>query len=248
MTSKRQRSRSYKPRKRGRLGPYTPKGALRRRYRSAAMRNARTGGYLGIERKFLDATKTASAIVADASGAEQDPATLNCLNGIDQGDGESQRDGRKYVIKDCLVRGVVELSPVTDQADAETARVVRLLLIHDTQTNGAQFNGEDVLVDNNAISVWSPRNLQYSSRFKVLRDEMVTLDWTNSHTDGTNTGTIGGQAKPFSWYFKNLNIPVTCSGTGATVSAITDNSLHIMALADATGATLTYHSRIRFVG
>lgn len=210
--------------------------------------NYRTGGYEGLEVKFLDSTKAATAVVATAAGAEQDPATANCLNGVAQGDGESNRDGRKYTIKRVSVHGTVNLVVGDDQASAIGGVGVRVMLVHDSQTNGAQLNSEDVVADVANFDYLSFRNLQYEKRFKVLAEKTLTLDYINSQTDGSNTASLGGQRKHFS-FDKKLNMPVICTGTTGTVAAISDNSLHLIAIAS-TGVIcqVAYNARIRFVG
>ena len=66
-----------------------------------ALRNVRTGGLLGIEKKFLDTSLDATAIAAsaNAAGAEYPPdaGCTGCLTAPAQGDTSSNREGNKIV-------------------------------------------------------------------------------------------------------------------------------------------------------
>ncbi len=204
---------------------------------------ARTGGFLGIESKFIDSTRN-GAVVASQTGAEADPATVNCLNAIAQGDGESNRDGRKCTLTSLHLRGLVTLDG-TETTTLAQGRKVRVIVVHDTQTNGAQLNSEDVyLTATNVGDAY--RNLQFVKRFKILKD--ATFDMNPQAGAGNGTANDSpGIIKSFKWNFK-FKIPVVHNGTTANVSTITDSSLHVIAFANSTGTTLAYESRIRFVG
>lgn len=200
------------------------------------------------ELKFLDTYLTAQSLGTTVAGSEVDPATFLCLNAIAQGDGESNRDGRQVVVKSINIRGDVSQTAIQDQADARASTVVRLLLVKDKQTNGAQLNAEDVLLDTSGLDVHSHRNLQYEQRFEVLWDKTIQLDFTTSQSDGVNTASTAGQKKPFHIY-KKLDMPVNFTDTTAVVGSIADNSLHLIALATVAGScTISYQARCRFFG
>lgn len=196
--------------------------------------NFRTGGFLGIENKFLDLNLIGSAINITWVGGEEDPAGVDALNAIAQGDGESNRDGRKCVLTQVNVAGRVTFAP----GAAVDGRVVRVMLIWDTQSNGAQLNAEDVMVNTGNISQQF-RNLQFSKRFRVLADKKFTFSQTA-------LGTI--MEKQFHIFKKLPNIQVIHNGTTGNISTITDNSLHMIACASGTLTSLSYNSRVRFRG
>jgi len=77
------------------------------RARRIGVKNARTGGLLGVETKYFDTNLANAGIAAptDASGGEIDPATILCLNGVPQGDTASSRDGFKIAMKSIQVEG-----------------------------------------------------------------------------------------------------------------------------------------------
>lgn len=205
----------------------------------------RTGGFLGIETKFIDYTFGKTAFSATVAGGEMDPASsVDCVSAIAQGDGESNRDGRKCVLKSLHLRGNVNISE-SSGSSFQAPSIMRVIVVWDTQTNGAQLNAEDVMLPATHVE-HSFRNLQFSKRFRILMDHTFTVNPTAGAGDGT-ANDFGAVERSFKWNF-NFNIPVIHNGTTAVVAAITDNSLHIIGFANNVGCNLSYTSRIRFVG
>lgn len=218
-----------------------------------AQGNIRTGGFIGMEKKFHDFEKATTTVVATVAGSEQDPATVNCLNGIAQGDGESQRDGRNYVIDSLYIKGevntVAQEATTANRANLKPFEEVSVALVLDTQTNGAQAAAENVFVDpsNTELDCKLLRNLQYNTRFRVLWEENLHLDFNTLAHDGTQYYTLG-TSRGFKIWLPNLKIPVTTTGTSANVSVISNNSLHMIAVSRAGLARIEYHGRLRFRG
>lgn len=209
----------------------------------------RTGGFTGIEYKFIDTTYT-NTLVGTWAGAEADPAGNN-LCSPQQGTGESQRDGRVVTIKKIDIHGYVQRGQASDQADHTAPSIIHVALVLDTQTNGVQLNAEDVYVDANHVEV-NFRNLQYKDRFRVLKSKyLVVGDAVSMRDDAAGppcTASIAGSLRRFYFGLK-CNIKVHFSANAGTVADITDNSLHIIAVSSQ-GAIdqMFYQSRVRFVG
>lgn len=261
------RKRSYKGS--GRETKYGPDRKVRRRTGpySRRRRNLRTAGFLGIETKFHDTALIGAVVPAagNMSGAEVDPATFSCLNGIAQGSDESQRDGRKVTNKSIHVRGYIHRVTADMQAEALEAAIVSVWLVKDMQTNGAQLNSEDVFVNpsNTAQTAAQPfNNLEFSSRFKVLAHKMVTIDTPNMSGDTSvgpitdtpvaraaylETTTQGGAIRRFEFHVP-LNETALYNGPGATVGDVVNNSYHIIANGNITGNFINYNCRLRFIG
>lgn len=242
--------------------PWTPakaaaaRGAIARGRRRAALRNARTGGFMGIETKFLDVYASSIALAAptDCSGGEIQPegGCTNCISCPAQGDGQSNRDGRAITMRSIFVSGRVDPTVLSDQADCTYVPTVFVALVQDTQTNGATIVSEQVFTNPNDIAAtngYPLRNLEYSSRYRVLDHATVSLAPAYSMTDGANTGSLMATGKTFtlSW---NRPIPMKMASTTADVANVIDNSLHIIAFATSTGFSpkISYTSRMRFVG
>ncbi len=225
---------------------------LARQYRRPRRRrNTRTGGFLGIEKKFYDTSLVGKALVTSVASGEVNPSTTVNFTSIAQGDGESNRDGRKAVIKSVYVTGTFNAVPQVNAVSADTQPTVCAYLVHDSQTNGAELNSEDVFLNpsadlNAATSVL--RNLQFSSRFRILDSVQIALPAPTLTYDGTNMEQ-GGINIPFklSW---SGNMPIVYSGTTAVVSNTTDNSIQMIAYCTNTAIAplITYNARTRFVG
>lgn len=235
------------------LGKRKGKGVTRnghKRRRTPARRpkgtNARTGGFLGIENKFIDYSFSGD-VVGTNDSAEVDPATANSLSAMAIGDGESNRDGRKAVLTSIHVKGSMEYKAETNETVMPSARVAFIALLMDTQTNGAQFNSEDVyLPATNVEFAW--RNLQFTKRFKVIRTQQFVFDAPNAAFEGVSTFATGGMMQTFQWDVP-LQTAVQMGGSTAVVANIIDNSIHMLAFASNGNVfSLKYESRCRFIG
>lgn len=231
----------------------------RRRQQQAALTlNPRTGGFLGIERKFLDVFASEVAVVAptDCAGGEIQPegGCTGCLSAPATGDGPSSRDGRKVTVDSIYVTGALSYQRTSDAPDILIPPVVYVALVQDMQTNGATVVSENVFTNPNDTALVNAkplRNLENSTRYKVL--DQVTIQGVGLHiNDAAATGSIQATTVPFSLSktFKGGLIVSFNSGTTADVANVVDNSLHIVAFATSTNYTpgLSYNSRIRFMG
>ncbi len=219
--------------------------------------NPRIGGFLGIELKFYDQKLLGSALTAptDASGGEHDPSATVMLNTVVQGDGESQRDGRKITMKSIYIDGLIKTAPQATQSAADNQCLIFIALVLDTQCNGATISSENVYVNPGASAVTAAnplRNLQFTKRFKVLATRRFIMQNPALANDTGATGGViqNGLSKRFK-IFKNLhNIQSTYSASTETVANITDNCLHIVSWTSDTSMApqMSYVSRLRFVG
>lgn len=220
------------------------------RRKAASRPNARTGGFLGVENKFLDSSIALTVMSSTWAGGELDPAG-GSLAAIAQGDGESNRDGRKVTLTSIHVRGHLELQ-MASAASAGQAEVGTVYLVQDMQTNAAQLNAENVISDfTSAVGGYESlphafQNLQYSKRFRILRKFTTAMNPVAGAGNGTSNDFSGGKY-PFEWNVK-VNIPVIHSGTTAAIGSITDNSIHVIGCGSSPNCKVAYVSRVRFVG
>lgn len=228
------------------------------RYRLRAYKNVRSGGFLGIELKFLDLAWNAVAINSstDGSAGEVQPSTgcTNCLSVPAQGDGENERDGRKYTVKSIWVSGAIITATQSDQADVLQMRGWYAALVLDTQANGATIVSENVFVNpsTSALSVLPKpmRNLQYSKRYKILANQYIPPGGAYCGTDGASTVSVNMQQSPclnLSWHG---NLVCETKGTAANVTNATDNAIHLIMYAGSStpASTLYAKARLRFMG
>lgn len=207
-------------------------------------RNVRTGGALGIEMKYQDTTYALAAISATWAGGEAETNTYGLIC-PDQGAGASQRDGNQIIIKSIMIRGHFQRASNGDNADCGNPAVNTLIVVLDTQTNGAQLAAEHVMVDAGQ-EAHQFRNLLYRKRFRVLARITRSIMDVVAFTDGANTGSCAGNIKTFEIY-RRVNIPVNFVSSTPAVADIADNSIHVIC-AGAASDLLTYQSRVRYVG
>lgn len=226
------------------------------RYRPrAAVRRSITVKSTPRELHAFDTGKANSALVnpSNAAGAEQDPATTLCLNLVRVGDADDNRTGRRIYMKYLYIQGAVIIPDVAYTATAPgDIPEVFLAVVLDSQTNGAQLNSENVFT-NPAASVTTAvvpmRNLDYSSRFKVLCTKHLSFSDISLDAEGLTTQ-IGnrGRVKLFRCYLPLADIPVTFSADTGAISDVIDNSLHMIAYCSSTSMApvLSYNSRLRY--
>lgn len=225
--------------------------------------NRRTGGFIGIETKFLDCAWNDVAINPGAASTGADgecqPSSgcTNCISMPAQGVGEQQRDGKAFTIKSIFVSGTIGTLPKPDQVDVHDIGGYYVALVLDTQTNGAVINSEDVFINPSTVAgapllPYPLRNLSNSHRFRVLASKFIKNEGMYAGTDGVSTMSLATQNAPsfqLSWA-GNIPVRATTTGTTANVTACADNSIHLIAYASTSFMTpvLAGKSRMRFVG
>lgn len=225
---------------------------------SRGRRNSRAiDALLETDSKYFDTyANGTSAASTDASGAEVDPATVLCLNAMAQGDTDVTREGNKIVVTGVSIRGQVVSAGGQDQADAVGSTFTRIFLVQDKQTTGGsaatgtQLNSEDVFTNpgGQALSAADVfRNRNHSTRYKVLSSIVVQMPPIPVGTDGTNTVSYGNHNVPFEIYWKG-KIPVKFQSNNGTIADIVDNSLHVLAYSSQLASSVSYVSRVEFLG
>lgn len=218
--------------------PAPKRQRIQRRKRTSALS---TASKLGIEKKNIDYTGSAS-LPTSLANARIDLVANTPLNGIAQGDDDHQRDGRRATLASVHVKCLVQTNTIN-------AATVRMLLVMDDQCNGQLPQPDDVLADksNTQLNLVTWRNLDNTNRFKILKDKLVHINPAIGYdTSGTGTQIHSNPSQLFEMNVK-LNDVVNYSGTGSTVASINDKALYLFLLSDQTGS---YHivSRVRFYG
>lgn len=230
----------------------TPKmGTNRRR------RNYRSAGFLGIETKYLDVYGVNVAVPspANSAGAEMQPTggCTQCLSAPSQGDGPQQRDGRAIQFKSIFINGFLSTDPLEDQANVAIPQEVFVALVMDTQANGATVTSQQVFTNpaaNANANGFLLRNMEYSSRYKVLDHCTVNLGPATAGTDGANTNSVQQGAKSFQLKWRG-EVPIKfTSGNTADVINVENVAFHLLAFGTVPSwdTYLTFNSRMRFRG
>ncbi len=211
---------------------------------------------MGIELKFYDTLLATTNLTAptDCAGGELDPVgSIDCLNAVTQGDGESQRDGRKMNMHSLTINGSIKQAAVSAQTAMFEQPLYFLALVHDKQCNAATINSEDVFSNPSGDSETNTtpfRNLQFINRFDVLKTWHGKAPMRTTGNDAAGTFDISGSNLKFSMHVKLGGMPVVFKGTSEAIANITDNAIHLVGWASVTSGTpaITYQSRVRFTG
>lgn len=198
-----------------------------RRYRRpwwvrAIIANSRAIGRMAnVETKYIDANNDGTI---DSSG------TINGLNLIAQGDGNTQRDGNQVRMLDLFVR----LNAV--QHSSATNTLVRYIAFVDTQSAGATPAVTDVL---QASNIASPLNKENAYRFKILIDKTITL------STGGNTYKAMKIYRKLPKYWQKARY----IGTTAAVGSQGTNAMWSLTISDEATNTpqVQRYSRVKFL-
>lgn len=211
-----------------------------------------------MELKFLDCAWNAVTISTstDGSGGELQPST-GCTNAISapaQGDGESNRDGRKFVMKSIYFSGMVATTAEATENAAHEITGYYFALVLDTQVNKATVVSEDVFINPSSTSlamIPQPlRNLQNSTRYRILDSKYIRPGGAFAFNDGATTGSVNNQVAPVISLSWKGSINVECTGTTADVASVSNNAIHVVAYAADGAQTPVFigKSRLRFMG
>jgi len=235
-----------------------------RTYTMGQITNARIGGLLGIERKYVDHIVELVGIGASEGSGTFNPVVGGPvtvpLNGISQGDGASNRDGRVVHFKSLQIRGEFIFGPQEEIASGLNylqAPVVRFVVVMDRQHNAtntpptwAQVFDTDLTATGNIQNWQAFRLLSNNKRYKILVDKVFSFsNYSIAHT--TAIYNRSGMVKTFNIYRK---LPMTANYTGTenTGAAIADNAIWCLAIASVASGSFeifgSYVSRLRFCG
>ncbi len=199
------------------------------------------------EMKFVDMEMDVNALTT--SWATHEPAATDSISAVATGDGESNRDGRVYYIHSVHLNGRCDFGLQESVGAPPSDIIFRVIVVVDKQTNGAQLTATDVMDAGQTDDFHAFRNLQFTQRFWVLYDNLWSLDLAKRVTNEGATNLFANGIGIHLWkmnYTFNTPLKVTCSNTTAVIASITDNSIHVIAIASSTSTTISYQSRVRF--
>lgn len=189
---------------------------------------------------------SANMFLNPASGLISTPA---------RGDGPQDRHGRRILLKNLQLSGVVYKAAEPVMFAPPVTMIAYIAVIADTQTRGAQATTGQVFtndMDDIAALVPPFRNMEFNSRFQVLKHETLALGrgtpFTIDDTVVPAEFSWAGDIQNFNWYLP-LDYIVTFNGDSTdNVTSVQDLSLHVVAASTSGGNALKlwYKSRIRF--
>ena len=124
-------------------------------------------------------------------------------------------------------------------------QMARLMIIEDLQTNGVIATPADIL---QAVTVSSFMNLNNRDRFRVLREEIMTVG--SFSNVATQSYAAGNQIVPINIYAK-CNIPVCFEGTTGAIGSISSGAIYVFLIgnvaAGANDGVAQLSCRVRFI-
>lgn len=175
------------------------------------------------ELKFFD-----NAVAYTADTTNEIPATGQLCT-ISQGDGQSQRDGRKIFVKSILMRGTVTLTP---GALTSAYSSVFIWVVQDTQCNGAAAtvanDDTGIFTAAGANPALAVRCLANTDRFKILKKIVVSL--------GAQAGVSAAynESQRVIDQYIPCNIPIEYDASAATGALTTMRSNNIFLVSGST--------------
>ncbi len=158
---------------------------------------------MNVEFKFLDTQLTFENITT--------PATIIQLINIPQGNSDSSRDGAQVKLTRVNVKYAIARSAI------DTANFVRVMLVLDTQTNGAIYNLFDLLADNTLDdNLVSMLNLDNKYRFRILYNKVHVLS------------DKGANSKIYRELSKELNTKIRFTASTPSIADLSTNSLSMV--------------------
>ncbi len=226
----------------GRWGPpsFTRGGVKKRRGRkrwggpTRHPRMARGGG--------LKELKNQGFLINDAIISATGDTSVSVVR-IAQGITENQRLGRRILTVRFMFRGHVSL-PLTALA-SQTADIVRIILVHDKQCNGAipPVAGSTGVLQLATYNSWL--ELDNRDRFRVLFNRFYVL---NSLAGGGQAGDVFGVHIKMVRGSIKLAIPIEFSGAGGLIGDIRSNNLFFIFISQGGFAGVALDTRLRFTG
>lgn len=188
----------------------------------------------GGEKKFFDTAYNGVAFATTGT-------ITTSVNLIPQGVTESTRVGRKCVITSINIKGMILLPSSTDVDNASD--IARVIVYLDKQANGAAASVTDIL---ETASFSSYLNLANSQRFKILSNQVFSLNSCAGGYDGTNI-TSFAVLRDYS-FSKKCNLPLEFSNTTGAITELRSNNIGMLLISATTGVgtSLFATARVRF--
>ncbi len=201
----------------------------------------RVGNYgrFGIQRDTGEQREHKFHDVSDLGTAFATAGTVSdALLTIAEGSGESNRVGRKIWLKSINIRILLSKSQDADQDQI----IARVLIVQDTQCNGALPAVTDVLETADELSYLKLNN---TGRFRILKDKLVVLQSQAGFSVASPAGEYSSKVALVK-FRKKCNIPVMYNGTAGTIDQIPSNNIFAIGIASAAVGNWSVACRFRF--
>lgn len=196
----------------------------------------RMSGQGGTEWKFFDTDFTEGPIGINGT-------LLSSMNLIPQGVNESERNGRKCTIKSIQWRWEIRLGTQNNVSNPPVADTIRMIMYVDRQTNGTAAVPTDILDTDDYQSF---RNLQNMTRFHIILDKLVVLNYQTLTESGMGNFNASEIHKDGILY-KTCNIPIEFLGSTGGITELATNNIGILLLSrNGLAGNINSTLRVRF--
>jgi len=225
-------------------------GASKRARKSTSMTYNR-GTVFGPETKYFDtmfsadvnaATSWGSAVIPCTSYLNADGSTISAYTDAALipsaiGNGYGQIVGNKYVLKKLKVRGFINKANATAMTTVQEPIRVRVMLIHDTQPNGAQLDLSTVLTDWGAgrelLSSFQAIASGSGGRVRILYDKFFNMNPTSAANNAGATTVSqtwpNQEFKISKTWKKGLKVMVKSGAATPAVASLSDVNIFLAA-------------------
>ncbi len=216
-------------------------GRIARRRRQFRPGYDRTSGFYGryagsgTEFKFFDVD------VDDAAIAVAGTIAASTVLTIAEGNGESNRVGRKVTVRNIGWRFQVKLTAAA--AGSAASDSVRVILYLDKQTNGSAATATMILESDDYQSF---NNLANKGRFRVLMDRTYDVNASSGSGRGTTDTMSFGDVVVNDTFFKKCNIPIEYdnSASDGSLGSMRSNNIGVLLLSK--DGHCGFESKMRF--
>ncbi len=195
---------------------------------------------LSVEKKWVETAYTVTPV--PFLGSIQDSINLVVQNATQTG-----RIGRKITIVKVHFKWLASVPIVDGQPTiVPNSDVLRLMMYHDKQCNGATATVSDLLA---ATDILTYRNLSQGRRFKVIMDKSIDLHYHNLQrwVDGMGGSFYYATSQMYSGEFhQKVNIPIEFDGAAGLITEVTSNNIGLLAISQWGRAELRSRARIRY--
>lgn len=189
--------------------------------------------------KYLSSRPEEKALTTNQTNYEGDTnGTIALLNGCATGTDFTDRVGRKIYMKSIFIRGTV--GPVDTNVSNS---LVRLMIIYDTEPNGALPAVTDILAQGRSES---QTNLSNRHRFYIVIDKQYYI---GRYSDTIQQSVAAGPSGYAIKIFRKLNLETIYDGTTNVIGSISSGALYILTLGNQAandGGRFKLTTRIRF--
>lgn len=195
--------------------------------------------YPKYELKYFDSAKIQTIGTTGLPLGETGGVALQTLCNIAEGNGLSERNGRRVTIKSIQIKGTAE-KKVGNPHDN-----MMLCLVLDRQCNKANATYDSVY---EASDYFAFPNVSNQKRFKILKNWYIDIN-AHSSVELSTVSVPDPEAVSFECYLKNLNIEINYDDSLSTgvVSTITSNNLFLMGVSsNSSTSEIKLNCRLRY--